>query len=249
MPPRLFRLSGMPGPDSPRSWPSSRGGKQQRQRLGHQSRLLRSLYFQRVLGLHDHLPAFSRLEPSQNHAQPDACSGRDRSQKANLVDSVIQPGGGIGRDDADLYRKRSHHRQRQIAMRDRAAEWTFTPGSFDVDMNPLMVAGARRKAVDAWLVDRDPIGHAELLSDFFVQSGKGKVAHLFLPGLFAVVFGRLHLAVSFLQLLLVDLADARLGNAVDEDDLLRDAVFRDDALVGENFEMVLDGGVAEAIRI
>src|SRR3984957_13890708 len=179
MPPRLFPLSRMPGSDCPRSLPRSRCRKQQRQRLGHQSRLLRSLYFQRVLGFHDHLPAFSRLESGENHAQPHSRPGRDRSQKANLVDSVIQPGGGIGRNDADLHRERSHHRQRQIAMRDRTAEWTFTLRSFDVDMNPLMVAGARRKRIDAPLVDRDPIGHAELLSYSFPQSGEGEVAHLF----------------------------------------------------------------------
>jgi hypothetical protein len=71
-------------------------------------------------------------------------------------------------------------------MRDRTEEGTFTPGSFDVDMNPLTVAGARRKGVDAWLIDRDPIRYAELLSNSLVQSGKGEVSHFFfLP--FAVV--------------------------------------------------------------
>src|ERR1700737_1931308 len=114
-------------------------------------------------------------------------------------------------------------------MRDRTAEWTFTLRPFDVDMNPLMVAGARRKRVDAWLVDRDPIGHAELLSHSLVQSGKGEVAHLFLLGLFAVAFERLHAPVPLAQFLLVDLADTRLGNVVDEQDLLRNSVFRDDA--------------------
>src|SRR5450631_146565 len=155
------------------------------------------------MGLHDHLPAFPRLDPGKNNAQPDAHPGRDGSQKANLVDSVIQPGGGIGRDNADLHCERSHHRQSQIAMRDRTAEWTFTFRSFDVDMNPLTVAGARRKRVDAWLVDRDPIGHAELLSGSFVQSGKGEVAHLFLLGLFAVVNGYMSPYRSRSSLLLI----------------------------------------------
>ena len=126
-------------------------------------------------------------------------------------------------------------------MRDRTAEWTFTLRPFDVDMNPLMVAGAGRKRVDARLVDRNPIGKAELLSDSIAQAGKGEVAHVFLLDLFAVALERLHVAVAFAQFLLVDLADARLGDAVDEHDLLRNAVFRDDALVGEHFEMVLDG--------
>ncbi len=46
------------------------------------------------------------------------------------------------------------------------------------------------------------------------------------------------------QLLLVDLADARSREAVDEQDFLRNSVFRDDALVGEDLQMGLDVGVA-----
>src|SRR5579859_6957549 len=59
----------------------------------------------------------------------------------------------------------------------------------------------------------------------------------------------LHVAVSLAQFLLVDLADACLGNAVDEQDLFRDPVFRDDPLVGEGLEVALDGCVVHAIRI
>src|SRR6266446_3723614 len=40
-----------------------------------------------------------------------------------------------------------------------------------------------------------------------------------------------------------------LGNTVDEDDLLRNSIFRDDTLVGEHLEMVLDARFADAIRI
>jgi hypothetical protein len=39
-------------------------------------------------------------------------------------------------------------------MRDRTAEWALTFRPFDVDMNPLMVAGAQREGIDAWLIDR-----------------------------------------------------------------------------------------------
>ena len=154
----------------PRLWPCR---DQKGQRLGDQRRLLRALHFERVLGLHDHLPAFSRLDSGENDAQPHARTGRDRRQKANLVDAVVEPGGGVRRDDADLHRERGDHRQRQIAVRDGAAKRTFPLRPFDVDMDPLMIAGAGRKRVDARLVDRDPIGNAELMPDVFAQVRQG----------------------------------------------------------------------------
>ncbi len=46
-------------------------------------------------------------------------------------------------------------------MRDRTAERTFPLRPFNVDMNPLAIAGAGRKRVDAWLIYRDPIGKSE----------------------------------------------------------------------------------------
>src|SRR5258708_35606278 len=112
-----------------------------------------------------HLARLTWPEPGGPGAPPFARASRHRCQKSNLVDPVIQPGGGIGRDDADLHRQRGHHRQRQIAMRDRTAERTLSSRPFDVDMNPLMIAGAGRKGVDAWLVYRNPIGKADFLSD------------------------------------------------------------------------------------
>jgi len=47
--------------------------------------------FKRVLGFHDHLPAFPRLEPGEHDAQPHARPGRHGGQKANLVDPVFSP--------------------------------------------------------------------------------------------------------------------------------------------------------------
>jgi hypothetical protein len=46
-------------------------------------------------------------------------------------------------------------------MRDRTAERTFTPGALNVDMDPLPIAGADGKRVDAILVERDPFRRAE----------------------------------------------------------------------------------------
>src|ERR1700735_2187395 len=158
----------------------SRCGNQQRQRFGDQRRLFRSLDFHCVQGLHNHLPAFPRLDPGEHDAQPHARARAHRRQKANLVDPVIQPGGGIARDDADLHRQWRHHRQRQIAMGDRTSERTFPLRPFNVDMNPLAIAGAGRKCVDAWLIYLDPIGNSEFMPNSFVQTGQGEVAHILL---------------------------------------------------------------------
>ena len=65
-------------------------------------------------------------------------------------------------------------------MRDWTAERTFPLRPFNIDMNPLAIAGAGRKRVDAWLIDRDPIGKSEFMPNSFAQTGKGEVAHVFL---------------------------------------------------------------------
>jgi hypothetical protein len=71
-------------------------------------------------------------------------------------------------------------------MRDRTAERTFPLRPFNIDMNPLAIAGAGRKRVDALLIYRDPIGKSEFMPDFFAQTGKGEVAQIVLRDLFVV---------------------------------------------------------------
>src|ERR1700682_3884436 len=173
--------SGEFAPYFPCSLPAcSRCGDQQRQRLGDQGRLLRPLHFQRVPGPHDHLSAVSPLDPSERDAQPHSRTGRYRRQEANLVDPVVQPRRGITRDDTYLHRQRGPHRECQIAVGDGTAERTFLLRPFDVHMNPLLIAGTGRKRVDTRLVDRNPTGNTEFMSNFLAQTGKGEVAHAFL---------------------------------------------------------------------
>src|SRR5258708_3831985 len=167
--------------DFPCSLPScSRCGDQKRERLGDQGRLLRSLHFQRVVGLDGNRPAFSRLAPGEHDAQPHTRAGRHRCKETNLVYPVVQPSRGITRDDTDLHRQRGHHRERQIAVGDGAAERTFLLRPFDVDVNPLVIAGTGCKGVDTRLVDRHPTRNAEFLANSFAQTGKGEIAHVFL---------------------------------------------------------------------
>src|SRR5262249_464773 len=62
-------------------------------------------------------------------------------------------------------------------MRDRAAIRTFTLGSVNVDVDSLMIAGARCKRVDARLIDSDPVRHAEFLADVFIHFSNCEIAH------------------------------------------------------------------------
>src|SRR5271170_6348502 len=57
----------------------------------------------------------------------------------------------------------------------------------------------------------------------------------------------LQIAVLLAKLLLVDLAYTGSCEVVDEQHLFGDAVFRNDALVGENFQMRFDCGIVEDI--
>src|ERR1700675_835162 len=167
--------------DFPCSLPvGSRCWDQKRQRFGDQGWLLRPLHLQRVLGLHDHLSAVSRLDSGERDAQPYARTSRHRRQEANLVDPVVQPSRGVTRDDTDLHRQRGHHRKRQIAVGDGPAKRTFLLRPFDVHVNPLVIAGTGRKRVDTRLVDCNPTGNTEFMSNFLAQTGKGEAAHAFL---------------------------------------------------------------------
>src|SRR5262245_49202376 len=110
-----------------------------------------------------------------------------------------------------------------------------------------MIARAIREVVDARLVDGDPLRHAELAADVRAYFRNREFAH---ANLLSPVFGNkptsrpghpaLHGAVFLAELLLVDLANAGLSEFFDEKDFLRDAVLRNDALVGEDFQMCLD---------
>ena len=57
-------------------------------------------------------------------------------------------------------------------MRDRCAEGTAL-GLFDIDVNPLMIAGCIREGVDAFLVDLEPVGCSEVLADTVLEFMRG----------------------------------------------------------------------------
>src|SRR6516164_6290208 len=117
---------------------------QQTQQLGDQSRLCLAFDLERAI-------------KSQKHP-----SIALRFDGAHLVQTVIESGRRVWWDHAKLHDHGRNQRQCQIAVRDRAAERTFTFGAFDVDMDPLPIASAGGERVDAILVECYPLGHAQL---------------------------------------------------------------------------------------
>jgi len=63
------------------------------------------------------------------------------------------------------------------AVGDRAAEGTLAFGPFHIDVNPLMIARAGRKRVDARLVDSNPVRHADLFADACPETCKSEFFH------------------------------------------------------------------------
>ena len=54
-----------------------------------------------------------------------------------------------------------NQRQREIAVGDGGAGVQLACGAFGVHVDPLVVLGGFRKAVDALLIHQDPVGHPQ----------------------------------------------------------------------------------------
>jgi len=50
-------------------------------------------------------------------------------------------------------------------MGDRCAEWALAFCAFDIDMDPLPIAGAGCELIDAVLTDRNPFRYAQRAAD------------------------------------------------------------------------------------
>jgi len=64
---------------------------------------------------------------------------------------------------------------------DRATKGALAVRALNIDVNPLTIARAGRKRIDAFLVNGHPIGDSQLLPDPFVQAGQCKFTHMRLP--------------------------------------------------------------------
>src|SRR5882672_1331812 len=107
-----------------------------------------------------------------------AFSCAHRRNEAHFVEAVVHS--LLQRDVRHHHLERGRRQQceRQVTVRDRAAERAFARSALHVDVDPLAVAGAAREFVDARLIQRDPGGGAEFRADAFGQACDGNlVAH------------------------------------------------------------------------
>src|SRR5262245_15774973 len=156
------------GCSSMRSLPLARPivfADQQAQELGNEGGFRLAFDLQRAAELEQHPPAVLRLRREERRTCAHARARLDRRDEANLVQSIVEPGRRIRRDHAELHHHRGDQRQSEIAVGDRPAEWTLAFGARDIHMDPLAIAGAGSKGVDAVLVDHDPAGRTELAAD------------------------------------------------------------------------------------
>src|SRR5262245_65716176 len=102
-----------------------------------------------------------------------------------------------------------------MAMGDRPPEWTLAFRTLDIDVDPLPIAGAGGKGVDAILIDRDPAGRPELAADELRRARHGVLRHCHDRHLWQPA-----------QIFAQDLAHVRLWQRVEEADLLRHLVRR-----------------------
>src|SRR4029079_2170840 len=98
------------------------------------------------------------------HALTDA----HRCDEADLVEPVVhEQRSACGlRDEVDA--ERHEQRQREKAVRDRAAERRLLR-AHGIDVNELMVERDVRETVHALLIDQEPVGHAESLANHAVE--------------------------------------------------------------------------------
>src|SRR3546814_8830279 len=110
-----------------------------------------------------------------------ALARADGGEEADLVAAIV---------DAHFYAfdlrpvgARAEHRdqrQRQEAVRDRAAE-RREPGLFLVDMDELMIARRVGELVDHILIDEHPFGSAQLLTELGLQVLRPDGGHISSP--------------------------------------------------------------------
>src|SRR5438105_4321572 len=102
-------------------------------------------------------PARALEEPGlQPHLRPR----RHRGREPQAVDAVVDPHPGV-LDGQHLGHEHRQHREREVPVRDRAAERALR-GGFGIDVNPLVVSRRLGEEVDLALVDSVPRARAQV---------------------------------------------------------------------------------------
>src|SRR6478735_2078424 len=144
--------------------------QQQDDRLGDAGGLVLALDLDRVAD--GGLLALGQVgDVGDRDVRADPLADEHRVGEADLVGAVVELGAGR-LEGQHLAAQEGHQGEREVAVGDGAPERAVL-GAVDVDVDPLVVTGGLREDVDALLVDRQPIGGAELLTGgggHFVES-------------------------------------------------------------------------------
>ena len=81
----------------------------------------------------------------------------------------MKPAAASFGSDPDLHGERRDQRERQIAVRNGGPKRALPFRPIDVDVDPLMIAGAVRELLDPRLVYSYPAGYPEFASDEVVD--------------------------------------------------------------------------------
>jgi hypothetical protein len=101
----------------------------------------------------DHRAHRPRLDRNHPRARMNAGARRHRRDEAEFVRAVIHHVAKPRDSPVVSHFERRQEAEREESMRDRPAKRTFLFASFDVDMNPLMVAGHVGELIDFFLGD------------------------------------------------------------------------------------------------
>src|SRR5688572_2998743 len=128
-------------------------------------------------GLH---PARDLVDLVEDAAHADPVVDLDRVRKPQILESVVDDLADTGVDRA-LGDETAHHRvkrERQIAVRDRAAPGRLGRGARRIDVDPLMIAGGIREGVDARLADGEPVAQVHFLANAFRELREQRSGHV-----------------------------------------------------------------------
>src|SRR5512132_1396607 len=127
--------------------------------LADERRLLLALDLDLDADVPDHArPAPLRLE--QLRVRAHARADGDGAREADLLGAVVDSHHGVAHRDA-LAEQHRQHRERQVPVRDGAAEGAFG-GALRIDADPLVVAGRVGEDIDLLLRDVVPRARAEV---------------------------------------------------------------------------------------
>ncbi len=118
------------------------------------------------------VPAPVRSAAFKRLMQAQARSHWHRRRVAHAVRAVVEPL-AAPLDTPDPALQRRHERQHEQSMRDGLPAGHLAGCPLGVDMNPEVVAGELREAVDVMLLDGEPVAAAEALADEVEEFGRG----------------------------------------------------------------------------